>query len=35
MEKDWIEYMEAAKDLCDGTLPTVQHINMLLADRVV
>ena len=35
MEKDCIEYKEAAKDLYDGTLPTRHHINMLLADRVV
>ena len=33
IEKDCIE--EAAKNLYDGTLPAVHHINMLLADRVV
>ena len=35
MEKDCIEYKEAAGNLYDGTLPIVHHINMLLADRVV
>ena len=35
MEKDFIEYKETAKNLYDGTLPTVHHINMILADRVV
>ena len=35
LEKDCIEYKEAAKNLYDGTLPTVHHKNMLLADCVV
>ena len=34
MENDCIEYKEAAKNLYDGTPPTVQHIITLLADRV-